>query len=163
MIIINSDIKTHFRLNIKKYALCTSSEIYISLEWYVSKYVNRFELYLVWNKLIFNRTFLLGYIYLGKIIFLNVYKYRDKKWFEKSVLMWSCIVVLAVWPERGGAFHSCDNTQKGSLGFIWCIHAHFVEKYCWWHQFCIHGALHEQLRKRNIREWKSSNLLGSKE
>ncbi len=50
----NSDIKTHFRLNIKKYALCTSPSnicfISVSLKWYVSK---GFELYL-WHKCILN-------------------------------------------------------------------------------------------------------------
>ncbi len=29
-------------------------QVYLSLEWYVSKYVNTFDLYLVWNKCILN-------------------------------------------------------------------------------------------------------------
>ncbi len=51
-ILYKSDIKTHFGRNVKKCALCTSN--YPSLEKYVSKYVNRFKQYLVWNKSILN-------------------------------------------------------------------------------------------------------------
>ncbi len=57
---MNSDIKAQFRLNIKKCAFGRSStpnkvELYFyisSIEQYISKYINRFELYLVWNKCI---------------------------------------------------------------------------------------------------------------
>ncbi len=61
-ILINSDIKTILGLILRnvhcaQVALQNSLIIIfisVSLEQYVSKYVNRFELYLVWNKCVLN-------------------------------------------------------------------------------------------------------------